>query len=214
MRSRRGRPMLDRETVQERIGEYGWEIPAGIKYRGVNEVHTVRCTSCGHITEKVLNNIVYRGEVCTVPHEPCLSPADTITAGVAPDFLKEAIKTEIKPLMDMLEKQQETILNTAIQRDDLITKFNKLLAGTISRKGYLTYNRQMTTEEWFEISDTIARDLVDRLDPENKTLLLSNYEYHRSKNPNTKPEKVLLMIMGKTQLFKSLELIQLIKLTL
>ena len=209
---KRGRPRLSRETVQERLREYGWEIPENIKYRGANEVHTVRCTCCGYLTEKILHNVVYRQETCpnVALHNALASTqplvVDRIPAGTFQldtteinNNINKTVEQAVNAIRELVAEQQELILSTAINREDLIEKFNKLYAGTVSRKGYLLYGRQMTTDEWFANSDT---------------KLLLNYEYHRRKNPQIKPEKVLLMIMNKKQLFVSLEKLQLIKMLL
>lgn len=225
---RRGRPRLSRETVQARLREFGWEIPENIKYRGANEVHTVRCIHCGHLTEKILHNVVYRQETCPNKdlHAQLMASTplygkDMIPAGSVKletrDLEKSIVsivQRELEPIKEMIQDQQEVIISTAINREDLLEKFNKLYAGTVSRKGYIKYNRQMTTEEWFHNSDVIARDLINRLDTNGETKLEFNYNYHRKKNPQLKPEKVLLMIMNKKQLFMSLEKLQLIKMLL
>lgn len=224
---KRGRPRLSRETVQERLREYGWEIPENIKYRGANEVHTVRCTCCGYLTEKILHNVVYRQETCpnVALHNALASTqplvVDRIPAGIFQldtteinNNINKTVEQAVNAIRELVAEQQELILSTAINREDLIEKFNKLYAGTVSRKGYLLYGRQMTTDEWFVNSDVIARDLIQRLDPNSDTKLLFNYDYHRRKNPQIKPEKVLLMIMNKKQLFVSLEKLQLIKMLL
>lgn len=224
--ARRGRPRLSRETVQERLREFGWEIPENIKYRGANEVHTVRCTCCGYLTEKILHNVVYRQEKCpnSAYHNASFTgtlPANDVVAGSVKletrDLEKSIVSVvheQLEPIKEMLREQQEVILSTAINREDLIEKFNKLYAGTVSRKGYIKYNRQMTTEEWYHNSDLVATALIAKLDPNNTTKLAFNYDYHRRKNPQLKPEKVLLMVMNKTQLFTSLEKLQLIKMLL
>lgn len=229
--SRRGRPRLSRETVQERLREFGWEIPENIKYRGANEVHTVRCTCCGYLTEKILHNVVYRQERCpnSEHHNPSFGgtlPVNSAIAGAIKldavklgtkdleKFIVSTVEQQLEPIKEMLQDQQEIILSTAINREDLIDKFNKLYAGTVARKGYLKYNRQMTTEEWYYNSDLVARELIHKLDPNSTTKLAFNYDYNRRKNPQLKPEKILLMIMNKKQLFVSLEKIQLIKMLL
>lgn len=225
--TKRGRPKLTRDTVQERLREFGWEIPENIKYRGANEVHTVRCTCCGYLTEKILHNVVYRQETCpnVEVHRALASAAPIPVKGVQAGSIKldttginrhisETVEQAVSAIKELVADQQELILSTAINREDLIEKFNKLYAGTVSRKGYLQYSRQMTTEEWFYNSDLIARELIQRLDERTETKLLFNYDYHRRKNPQIKPERVLLMIMNKKQLFMSLEKLHLIKMLL
>lgn len=226
--NRRGRPRLSRETVQARLREFGWEIPENIKYRGANEVHTVRCIHCGYLAEKILHNVVYRQEICpnTARHPEILgstlqsynenNPAGSVileTRDIEKSIVS-VVQRELEPIKQMIQDQQEVIISTAINREDLLEKFNKLYAGTVSRKGYLKYGRQMTTEEWFHNSDLIARELISKLDATNTTSLERNYSYHRRKNPQLKPEKVLLMVMNKKQLFGSLEKLQLIKMLL
>lgn len=223
---KRGRPRLSRETVQKRLREFGWEIPENIKYRGANEVHTVRCTCCGYLTEKILHNVVYRQEKCpnsmyhnlsftgTLPEDHVLAGSVKLETRDLEKSIVSIVQQQLEPIKEMLQDQQEVILSTAINREDLIEKFNKLYAGTVSRKGYIKYSRQMTTEEWYHNSDLVARELISKLDPKGTTKLAFNYDYHRRKNPQLKPEKVLLMVMNKTQLFSALEKIQLIKMLL
>lgn len=215
--AKRGRPKLNRETVQGRLRQLGWEIPEGIKYRGADKLHTLRCIHCGHITEKFLNNVVLRGEKCpyTDTHDPVsvsiamLRDIPRTVTGESRDLalFKEEVRT-------MFAEQQELILSTAMQREDVIEKFTKAFTATVSRKGYLRYGRAMNTEEWFENSDAVAMQLLERLDPQEETTIKRDYLYHRGKNSNIKPEKVLLMILNKTQLFRSLEQIQLIRILL
>ncbi|MGV2685543.1 hypothetical protein GNF82_14330 [Clostridium perfringens] len=190
--SRRGRPKLSRETVQERLREYGWEIPEGIKYRGANEIHTVQCTSCRYITEKILHNVVYRKEVCphTESHSELIMTRDipgevmVYNDSNIPALVDRVVAKHIDSIKEDMKEQNELILNTAINREGLLEKFNKLIAATISRRGYITFNREMTAEEWFDASDIVARDLIKRLDEPGDTELLKNYEYHRSKSSN------------------------------
>ena len=225
--AKRGRPRLTRDTVQDRLREFGWEIPENIKYRGANEVHTVRCTCCGYLTEKILHNVVYRKETCPnkMLHAKLMGSTPLTTVSVAGNtgvvsteeinkLINKSMTSAVNAIKEMVAEQQELILTTAINREDLIEKFNKLYAGTVSRKGYLKYSRQMNAVEWSENSDIIARDLIDRLDPAGDTKLAFNYSYHTRKNPQLKPEKVLLMIMNKKQLFMSLEKLHLIKMLL
>lgn len=211
---KRGRPKLTRETVQSRLREYGWEIPEGVKYRGANEVHTVQCTECGYITEKILHNVVYRKECCPKDHSVVKGPKKDKEPSVDNRKVAATVKELLAPIVKQLEEQTDLIINTAINREGLIEKFNKLYSSTVSRKGYIRFNRQMTTDEWYNMSDLVALELIHRLDPEGTSKLVDNYRYHRGKNPQVKPEKVLLMIMGKKQLFASLEQIQLIKMLL
>ena len=208
--AKRGRPKLNRETVQGRLRQLGWEMPEGIKYRGADKLHTLRCIHCGHITEKFLNNVVLRGEKCPYTDTHSEVTVNIKSAAESGESLA-AFKEEVKM---MFAEQQELILSTAMQREDIIEKFTKAFTATVSRKGYLRYGRAMNTEEWFENSDAVAMQLLERLDPQEETTIKRDYLYHRSKNANIKPEKVLLMILNKTQLFRSLEQIQLIRIML
>ena len=208
---RRGRPMLSRETVQERLNQLGWEIPEGVKYRGTTKTHTIRCLTCGYVTEKIIHNVVYNGDVCpmaTAHNKPKTTPADT---EAIKEHINNAVNTAVAPLKQLLEEQQEVILSTAMGREDLISKFVKTFNGTVARKGFVRYNREMTTIEWFEMSDIVATNIINMIDPLGKTSLLTNYAYHRKKNSNTKPEKVLLQVMSKSQLFRALEQVQLLR---
>lgn len=208
--SRRGRPRLDRDTVQGRLNMLGWEIPENIKYRGAEKLHTLRCIHCGHISEKFLNNVVLRGEKC--PYTDTHS--ETVVNLKTPEKSGESLAAFKEEVRMMFAEQQELILATAMQREDVIEKFTKAFTATVSRKGYLRYNRAMTTEEWFDNSEAVALQLISRLDPQEETNIKRDFVYHRGKNTNIKPEKVLLMILNKTQLFRSLEQVQLIRIML
>lgn len=204
-----GRPQLAREEITNRLAALGWELPETIKYKGSNKPHTLVCTTCGYITERLLHNVIGREEKC--PMSKSAVHSNTSTAG---STSPELIATISKMLEEKFAAQQELILSTAMQRDDVLDKFNKLYGATVSRKGYLHYERQMTTNEWFDFSHEVAVTLLHRLDPTGETSIMANYLYHRDKNPTVKPEKTVLSVLNKTQLFKSLEQLQMIKVLL
>lgn len=216
------------------------QLKRGCRCRGIGTVPAPTLTPDNTKTEKVERTIKPSNRVTTTGgwHENVMD-ANLIKApvfiapptrdnktidGIVSDIVKErlsditeelvVIKDELASVKELLLSQQDLIITTAMNREDLIKKFTDAFNKVVARKGYIKYNRAMDTEEWLFNAHELALDLIQRLDPAVNTTLTKNYTHLRRTSPVTKPEKLLLKCMNKTQLFNSLEQLHILKLML
>lgn len=137
-----------KEQVNQKLKPLGWEIPEGIKYKGMLGNHAVKCIKCGYIQEKRLDNLIYRQEQCPMCGDGIFE--ETLQGHLIE--LKEAINELKMELLNSLVKSNKDETNT----NDLKALFRRYIA----KKGFKMQGRKLMSDEWHKLSHQLAEQLM------------------------------------------------------
>lgn len=216
------RKRLTREELNDRLAELNWELPDGVTYRGAERSHVLRCTVCGNLTEKWLPNVLHRKEQCctVVPEHLCkpvaIKSCESTTENIDYKKIKSVVRDAVESVvLEAVAEIKEVVVGTAVNRDDLISKFIDLYGKTVSRKGFIMYDRKMSDYEWWDMSERTALELIELFSNEDmREKVKKGFIYKCSKNPTVKPENNLLQIMNKIELYTALNNLHILRASL
>lgn len=139
-----------KDQVNEKLKPLGWEIPKGIKYKGMLENHAVRCLKCGWVQEKRLDNLIYRKEQCPNCGDGVFE--ETLQGSI--DDLHEALKTLGAEILDLLKTFDHK--EKGVPNNDLKALFRRYIA----KKGFKLKGRKLMSDEWFDLSHELSEELM------------------------------------------------------
>ena len=142
-----------KEQVNKKLKPLGWEIPKGIPYEGMLDNHPVRCTKCGWVQYKRLDNLIYRQEECPQCGQGVFD--DTMLDAV--QRLQEAVnglKAEFLVAISNLSNVEPVEVKQATS--DLKGLFRRYIA----KKGMKLKGRKLMSDEWHKLSHELAEHVM------------------------------------------------------
>jgi uncharacterized protein YdiU (UPF0061 family) len=148
---------ITRKDIENKLNNLGWTLPQGVAYKGMLYVHAVKCSKCGWVQDKRLDNLIYRKEKCT----HCMANKEAKN-----DILGEVFEDLKNVTTDLITTVIERITTAINNRSSDITQaessveFRRLLQKLISKIGFNVYQRKLTSKEWFDLSHNLAEEVM------------------------------------------------------
>ncbi len=141
-----------KEQINKKLKKINWEIPQGIPYTGMLNNHPVRCTKCGWVQYKRLDNLIYRQEECPNCGQGVFD--ETLLGAV--EKLKEELNGLKAEIVEVLEKLLTTTPATKQNTSDLKALYRRYIA----KKGMKMKGRKLMSDEWHKLSHDLSEQLM------------------------------------------------------